>query len=568
MQLKASSMNVLTSSIRSRPAAWFYIGWLIINLVQSYGTELLHDEAYYWVYSRYPAWGYFDHPPMIAVLIKTGYLIFPNELGVRLMMALMNTATLWLVHQLLIKKDDILFYALTASMGVLQIGGILAVPDIPLTFFTALFFWQYKRFLEQDNWIQGLLLGIVMAGMLYSKYHGLLIILFTIFSNWKLILNPRAWIAVVTGVLLFFPHLYWQYQYDFPSVSYHLKERNAPAYQFAFTLEYVAGQILLAGPLIGFLLLRAANRYKTTDLLARALQWSMWGFYGFFLISTLKGRVEANWTVPALIPVIILSHAWLSENFSQRKWIFRLLTPSLVLVILVRVYMLTNISGLTRIFKDEMHGNREWVKAIKEKSNGLPVVFLNSYQRPSKYWFYSGDTSFAINTTYYRRNNYNFWPIEKEWQNRKVLVVDKDLGTIDKSFEIPTPRGITPALVNDKLQSFSHIRLSLSDKSDGFKKGQPVQLSVQVDKHSINELKQLLKDSGQPNQLVADLFVGKSMVQRLSLTASPLQENTLTLTSTENISLQPGEYIMKLGIATSVPNLYSQNSPAIVIKVN
>lgn len=568
MQLKASSMNVLTSSIRSRPAAWFYIGWLIINLVQSYGTELLHDEAYYWVYSRYPAWGYFDHPPMIAVLIKTGYLIFPNELGVRLMMALMNTATLWLVHQLLIKKDDLLFYALTASMGVLQIGGILAVPDIPLTFFTALFFWQYKRFLEQDNWIQGLLLGIVMAGMLYSKYHGLLIILFTIFSNWKLILNPRAWIAVVTGVLLFFPHLYWQYQYDFPSVSYHLKERNAPAYQFAFTLEYVAGQILLAGPLIGFLLLRAANRYKTTDLLARALQWSMWGFYGFFLISTLKGRVEANWTVPALIPVIILSHAWLSENFSQRKWIFRLLTPSLVLVILVRVYMLTNISGLTRIFKDEMHGNREWVKAIKEKSNGLPVVFLNSYQRPSKYWFYSGDTSFAINTTYYRRNNYNFWPIEKEWQNRKVLVVDKDLGTIDKSFEIPTPRGITPALVNDKLQSFSHIRLSLLDKSDGFKKGQPVQLSVQVDKHSINELKQLLKDSGQPNQLVADLFVGKSMVQRLSLTASPLQENTLTLTSTENISLQPGEYIMKLGIATSVPNLYSQNSPAIVIKVN
>jgi len=566
--LKACSMNVLTSSIRSRPAAWFYIGWLIINLVQSYGTELLHDEAYYWVYSQYPAWGYFDHPPMIAVLIKLGYLIFPNELGVRLMMALMNTATLWLVHQLLIKKDDLLFYALTASMGVLQIGGILAVPDIPLTFFTALFFWQYKRFLEQDNWIQGLLLGIVMAGMLYSKYHGILIILFTLFSNWKLVLNPRAWVAVIAGVLLFFPHLYWQYQHDFPSVSYHLKERNAPAFEFAFTLEYVAGQILLAGPLIGFMLLRAANRYKTTDLLARALQWSMWGFYGFFLISTLKGRVEANWTVPALIPVIILSHAWISENLSQRKWIFKLVLPSLVLVVLVRVYMLTDISGLTRIFKDEMHGNREWVKAIKEKSNGLPVVFLNSYQRPSKYWFYSGDTSFAINTTYYRRNNYNFWPIEKEWQNRKVLVVDKDLGTIDNSFEIPTPRGITPALVNEKLQSFSHIRLSLSDKPPSFKNGQPVQLTVEVDKHSISELNQLLKSSGQPNQLVADLFVGKSMVQRLSLTPSPLQENTLTLTSTENISLQPGEYIMKLGVATSLPNLYSQNSPAIVIEVN
>ena len=561
-------MNALTSSIRSRPAAWFYVGWLVINLVQSYGTELLHDEAYYWVYSQFPDWGYFDHPPMIAILIKLGYLLFPNELGVRLLMAVMNTATLWLVHQLLVKKDDILFYALTASMGVLQIGGILAVPDIPLTFFTALFFWQYKRFLDKDNWLQGFLLGIVMAGMLYSKYHGVLIILFTLFSNWKLALNPRAWIAVFTGMLLFAPHLYWQYQHDFPSVSYHLKERNAPAYQFAFTLEYVAGQILLAGPLIGFLLLRSANRYKTTDKLTRALQWSMWGFYGFFLISTLKGRVEANWTVPALIPVIILSHAWITENIAQRKWIFKLLLPSLVLVAVVRLYMLTDISGLTRLFKDEMHGNREWAQAIREKSGGLPVVFLNSYQRPSKYWFYSGDTSFAINTTNYRRNNYNFWPMEKEWQEKTVLVVDKEMATVEKSFEIPTVRGNTPALRINRLQSFSHIRMTIKTGSASAKKGQRVELRTELSKESIPAYRNMQEILTQPDQLIADIFVGKSMVQRLSFDAGELQENKLVLTSRESISLEPGQYIMKLGIATSIRNQYSQNSPALPFTIN
>ncbi len=561
-------MNALTSSIRSRPAAWFYIGWLVINLVQSYGTELLHDEAYYWVYSQFPDWGYFDHPPMIAILIKLGYLLFPNELGVRLLMAVMNTATLWLVHQLLVKKDDILFYALTASMGVLQIGGILAVPDIPLTFFTALFFWQYKRFLDKDNWLQGFLLGIVMAGMLYSKYHGVLIILFTLFSNWKLALNPRAWIAVFTGMLLFAPHLYWQYQHDFPSVSYHLKERNAPAYQFAFTLEYVAGQILLAGPLIGFLLLRSANRYKTTDKLTRALQWSMWGFYGFFLISTLKGRVEANWTVPALIPVIILSHAWITENTAQRKWIFKLLVPSLVLVAVVRLYMLTDISGLTRLFKDEMHGNREWAQAIREKSGGLPVVFLNSYQRPSKYWFYSGDTSFAINTTNYRRNNYNFWPMEKEWQEKTVLVVDKEMATVEKSFEIPTVRGNMPALRINRLQSFSHIRMTIKTGSASAKKGQRVELLTELSKESIPAYRNMQEIRTQPDQLIADIFVGKSMVQRLHFDAGELQENRLVLTSREPISLEPGQYIMKLGIASSVTNQYSQNSPALPFTIN
>ena len=45
---------------------------------------------------------------------------------------------------MLLRENDRLFYAIVLSMGVLQIGGILAVPDIPLAFFTALFFWQYK----------------------------------------------------------------------------------------------------------------------------------------------------------------------------------------------------------------------------------------------------------------------------------------------------------------------------------------------------------------------------------------------------------------------------------------
>jgi hypothetical protein len=41
----------------------FYSAWLLINLIQAGSTELFDDEAYYWIYSRYPDWGYFDHPP-------------------------------------------------------------------------------------------------------------------------------------------------------------------------------------------------------------------------------------------------------------------------------------------------------------------------------------------------------------------------------------------------------------------------------------------------------------------------------------------------------------------------
>src|SRR5690554_2183997 len=54
--------------------------WFLINIIQSLFTEIGNDEAYYWVYSQYPDWGYFDHPPMIALVIKIGTLLAGNTL--------------------------------------------------------------------------------------------------------------------------------------------------------------------------------------------------------------------------------------------------------------------------------------------------------------------------------------------------------------------------------------------------------------------------------------------------------------------------------------------------------
>src|SRR5690349_8930417 len=173
----------------------FYSLWLLLALMQSGLTELQDDEAYYWVYSQYPAWGYFDHPPMIALLIKAGYGIFHNELGVRLFCVLLNMLTLFIIEQLLEKKNTALFYAIALSLAVFQLAGFLAVPDTPLLFFTALFYFCYRKFLEKTNWVNTILLGIVMALLMYSKYHGVLIILFTILSNLSLLKRVHIYLA-------------------------------------------------------------------------------------------------------------------------------------------------------------------------------------------------------------------------------------------------------------------------------------------------------------------------------------------------------------------------------------
>src|SRR5215213_8424337 len=221
----------------------FYGTWLLLNLVQSAATGLLDDEAYYWVYSRFPAWGYFDHPPMVAWLFKGGYAIFPNELGVRLLFAVMSAGSIWLLQKLLNVKDHLLYYTIVLSMAVLQLAGILAIPDTPLLFFTVVFFFVYKKLLEKPGVLMAVLWGVSMALLMYSKYHGALVILFTLLSNPKLFTRAYVYIAGITGLLLLAPHLYWQYANGFPSVQFHFRERNAPEYRIAFTLDYIASQL-------------------------------------------------------------------------------------------------------------------------------------------------------------------------------------------------------------------------------------------------------------------------------------------------------------------------------------
>jgi 4-amino-4-deoxy-L-arabinose transferase-like glycosyltransferase len=126
---------------------------------------------------------------------KNGIRHFPNELGVRLFPLFLNVFSLLIIENLISKKNPILFYAIALSIAVIQITGFIAVPDIPLIFFTSLFFWCYKKFVGKLSLLNSLLLGISIALLFYSKYHAVLIVLFTLLSNVKLLAKYQTWLA-------------------------------------------------------------------------------------------------------------------------------------------------------------------------------------------------------------------------------------------------------------------------------------------------------------------------------------------------------------------------------------
>jgi dolichol-phosphate mannosyltransferase len=61
-------------------------------------VDLSPQEAYYWNYAVHPALSYFDHPPMVAWVIRAGqFFVDKNELGVRIGGFFLSLFSTWLL---------------------------------------------------------------------------------------------------------------------------------------------------------------------------------------------------------------------------------------------------------------------------------------------------------------------------------------------------------------------------------------------------------------------------------------------------------------------------------------
>lgn len=502
---------------------------------------------------------------MIAFLIKIGYYFFPNEFGVRLLTAILSTITIWFIEGLLTIKDHVLFYTIVLSIATLQIGGITAAPDIPLMFFTALFFLLYKQFIQHRTILTTIALGICMALMLYSKYHGILVILFTLLSNFKLLRYQQTYIACALGLVLYLPHLYWQYDHNFPSLQFHLFERHILPYKLSDTLNYLIGELLLAGPLAGFILLWCAFRKKPMNEVERALKFCMVGFYLFFLLATIQRGVEINWTIPALVGVIVLGHQYVLYKMNVRRWIFMLSIATLIIVTAFRVFVIFDFLPTRRMKTSEVHHNRSWAMAIHQKASGLPVFFTDSYSRASKYWFYTGIPAFSLNTLAYRRNNYNFWPVDENLMNKKAYGVYQGGQEYYYTDTILTKKGIYLGRRIEPYFSFSQVMVLCDKPVKAINNVAHATFDFHLDDFSLRRI--------HPPYDTASVVLGvyeKDKIIRIiptGIQVADIAKNPKNQTASFPINLPKGEYKARFGITSCIRDWPTINSSIIKLIV-
>lgn len=417
---------------------YFLLAWTALNIIQSATLELHADEAYYWLYSRFLDWGYFDHPPMVALFIRFGDSIMHNELGLRLLTITVSTGSIYILW-LILKEYNAnakLFVIVIACMFMCHMYGFTTTPDAPLFFFAVVFYYFYRKYLIEDSWLLGVILGAVVACLLYSKYHAILLIGFTVLSNIKLLRRGSFWLAVMLAGVLYIPHILWQMHHDFPSLNYHLSERSADVYHAEFTYLYPLGQLLMAGPLIGWFLFYKGFTTKITDAFIRCLMVNSIGTPIFFLITSFRGEVQPQWTYIAFAPLILL----IVINFAQKpiipKWFYPVAYINIAIIVAIR---LTLIAGIPVGRLQSQFGFKNWALTVRQKIGDNYVMFNEGFQNPSKYDYYNNTLKgFAYDSRYYRSTQFDIWPIEDSLQHKRVyyLVPFKQPGVTTDSIKV------------------------------------------------------------------------------------------------------------------------------------
>ncbi len=315
----------------------FTVGLIVFTLLHfllSVHFPLAEDELYYWSWARDLQWSYFDHPPMVAYLIRFSTAIFGNNaFGIRFFSVLSGTLILWVLGHRMTGRGLILALACTPVVAVLS---LYMTPDIPLIAFWLLYAqWAAavnRRLQEWGNdpvqrvyhqspipaslWaVGGLLLGL---GML-SKYtmalaplcFGLLCLM-----NYRL----RAWIS---GFAL---HLSIAFLVSLPILVYNLQTGFLPLrFQWGHSLgasappafwNFMTGQLALVGAL-PFLMAPWIVAFRRRLCAIPELQVAYYFFIPpltFFLIQAARAPMEGNWSLVAYVLFWPLAHVLLSDN--------------------------------------------------------------------------------------------------------------------------------------------------------------------------------------------------------------------------------------------------------------
>jgi len=421
------------------------VGLLILWKMYVSATLQLHpDEAYYWMWSRHLDFGYFDHAPLIAYLIRFTTLFSQQELWVRftaIVGTLVTSITAWVLTMQLFHDRRIASVSII-TLNVLPVtlaGSILITPDIPALLFWSLTIFYYWQIVATGKVWYWYVMGIAFGLSLLSKYTGLLVapclflfMLFTDERRWFKTVHP--YLAFVLGCAFFLPVLYWNSKHQWISFAYQLGHGLGGAkYSLGKELTYLGGQMLIASPFIWLLGAYASVLYlfqKNKEKLFLSL--TSLPIILFFAYSSLKNVAQANWPTCAYFTFSILVSHYLFNGAKLKKqlWVGAALF-SLLLCLVAMLHARFSVLPLEKISQSAAEADAtQWFYGWRElgeelgKDPSVKYAIAESHQVGAEISYYTKERVFAyVDYNNTKANQFNLWEFPEELKDKKGVAV-------------------------------------------------------------------------------------------------------------------------------------------------
>ena len=312
----------------------------VVRIAIGYFLEFGNDEVYYWTYAQHLQWNYFDHPPMVALLIRLGTLGLQlhHEIFVRagsILCAALNTWLIFLIGKK-IRDEKAGWYAAllyTSSFYCSVIAGTFILPDSPQLIFWVLSIYLMMKILEEPKngarqnllW---LLTGLCIGLCILSKVHG--VFLWFGFGMYILLYQrsvfrlPAFYGAILLTAVTVSPILLWNMQNHFITYTFHQSRVGFfdKKLDWDSFLQQLLGSALYNNPInfvlyiigiIGILKFKDALdlRYK------RLLFWLSLPLILVLLIMSLFNETLPHWSGPAYISILLMTGVYFSYTYPE-----------------------------------------------------------------------------------------------------------------------------------------------------------------------------------------------------------------------------------------------------------
>lgn len=454
------------------PFFTFIILFFLLRLVFMINANLLVEEAYYWNYSTHLDFGFLDHPPMVAWVIKLGTLIFgANEWGVRfgsMLCWILTTYFSFKLTNLIQKGAGIYAVALLSALPFYFIHASIITPDVPLILsWSATLYYLFQALVlnQSQKWyLAGVWLGI---GLL-SKYTMVLLGLSTLVylivepSSRKWFIQKEIYLSLLIGLILFSPVIYWNATHEWASFLFQSTRRFHDYYSFSF--HELIGLMLVfltpAGVFGGWVLF---SRKHCSQLQIPIKTKCFLRVYTiiplvFFSLFSFCHGIKVNWIGPsvlAIIPwlaILIFNNQKIIGITSHNSWLLTFIVSFFCYSGLIYCILFNYPRNLHHLLFQPLVSWANVTRQIHDiaykldiKNHDAPIIVpLDAYNIGSEFLFYQQKLldNQQINTTYkvigshiFGLNSlmYQYWGNVKETDNKVLILISHKPDDFDSS---------------------------------------------------------------------------------------------------------------------------------------